>query len=138
MIEQANCRHEYVKIFQRKLKGLERRLLSTRAYLPTGFKQADFGHLGEGSFCFCTKCRTRLYPKRTQQERLAARAALAASQALDKQNAELQSQVDEAGGTSEIHVEELVLESPDFGDVVQEGVVLGGEEDSFEFNEDEG
>lgn len=108
-------------------------MLSTRAYLPTGFKQADFGHLGEGSFCFCTKCRTRLYPKRTQQERLAARAALA-----EKQNAELQLQADDATVRGEVHVEELELEMPDYGDVAQEGVALGEEEDSFEFNDDEG
>lgn len=67
------CRHEYVKIYQRRIKGLERRLVSTRAYLPVGFKMADFGHLSEGSYCFCTKCRARLFPKRTAAEKAAAR-----------------------------------------------------------------
>jgi len=70
-----NCRHEFVRIYQRKLKGLERRLVATKAYLPVGFKMADFGHLSEGSYCFCTKCRARLYPKRTAADRAAARQA---------------------------------------------------------------
>src|SRR6185295_20146566 len=76
------CRHEFVRIYQRKLKGLERRLVATKAYLPVGFKMTDFGHLSEGSYCFCTKCRARLFPKRTAadkaQARLAAQAKLAA------------------------------------------------------------
>ncbi len=71
--EQAACKHEYVRIYQRKLKGLERRLVATRAWLPVGFKQADFGHLSEGSYCFCTKCRARLFPKRTAAEKAQAR-----------------------------------------------------------------
>ncbi|MBX9686362.1 MAG: hypothetical protein K2X27_06640 [Candidatus Obscuribacterales bacterium] len=69
------CRHEYVKIYQRKIKGLERRLVATKAYLPVGFKMADFGHLSEGSYCFCTKCRARLFPKRTAADKAAARLA---------------------------------------------------------------
>jgi len=73
MTEGQPCRHEYVKIFQRKLKGLERRLVGTRAYLPVGFNMVDFKHLSEGSFCFCTSCRKRLFPKRTQAEKEAAR-----------------------------------------------------------------
>ncbi len=73
--ETPPCKHEYVRIFQRKLKGLERRLVSTKAYLPVGFKMADFGHLSEGSFCFCTKCRARLFPKRTAAEKAQARLA---------------------------------------------------------------
>jgi hypothetical protein len=74
----SSCRHEYVRIFQRRLKGLDRRLVSTKAYLPIGFKIGDFGHLGENSYCFCTKCRARLYPKRTQADKLQARLAAAA------------------------------------------------------------
>ena len=69
------CRHEYVRIYQRRIKGLERRLVSTRAYLPVGFKMADFGHLSEGSYCFCTKCRARLFPKRTAADKAQARIA---------------------------------------------------------------
>lgn len=70
---QNNCRHEYVRIYQRRLKGLDRRLVATRAYLPVGFKLGDFGHLSEGSYCFCTKCRKRLFPKRSQGEKEQAR-----------------------------------------------------------------
>ncbi len=73
MTAESNCRHEYVRIFQRRLKGLDRRLVATKAYLPVGFKLGDFGHLSEGSYCFCTKCRKRLFPKRSQQEKDQAR-----------------------------------------------------------------
>jgi hypothetical protein len=76
------CRHEYVRIFQRKLKDLNRRMVCTKAYLPTGFKMGDFQHLGENSFCFCAKCRARLYPKRSQAEKAEARVQLAQSKAL--------------------------------------------------------
>jgi hypothetical protein len=76
------CRHEFVRIYQRKLKGLERRLVATKAYLPVGFKMTDFGHLSEGSYCFCTKCRARLFPKRTAAEKAAARQAALVKQAL--------------------------------------------------------
>ena len=57
------CRHEYVLIFQRKLKDLERRLVKTKAYLPIGFTPNDFNHLSLPSYCFCAKCRFRLFPK---------------------------------------------------------------------------
>lgn len=67
------CRHEYVRIYQRKLKGLDRRLVATRAYLPVGFKMGDFTYLSAGSFCFCSKCRKRLFPKRTEAEKQQAR-----------------------------------------------------------------
>lgn len=76
------CKHEFVRIYQRKLKGLERRLVATKAYLPVGFKMTDFGHLSEGSYCFCTKCRARLFPKRTAADKAAARQANLAKQAL--------------------------------------------------------
>lgn len=122
------CRHEYVKIYQRRLKGLDRRLVSTRAYLPTGFKLGDFGHLSEGSYCFCTKCRTRLFPKRTNADRAQARlAALAGKQAgidLEKDlelekflDADIES--DQEGAEvqlkdgQDVQIEELVTESAD-------------------------
>ena len=70
MAEEANCRHEYVIIYQRRLKGLDRRLVGTRAYLPVGFNMNDFRHLSEGSFCFCTKCRKRLFPRKSKAEKL--------------------------------------------------------------------
>lgn len=150
MAETAVCRHEYVRIYQRKLKGLERRLVMTRAYLPVGFKPGDFGHLGEGSYCFCSKCRARLYPRRTQAEKLAARVALAQGKAsaADAAAAELQERQDrsvlqeaavqealqESGDSLQesaldIHVEELELESADIQDIEAEGVKLSSDED---------
>lgn len=48
-------------------------MVGTRAYLPVGFKMTDFKHLSPGSFVFCTGCRKRLFPKRTQAEKEAAR-----------------------------------------------------------------
>ncbi|HEY9719982.1 MAG TPA: hypothetical protein V6C69_21060 [Trichormus sp.] len=149
MTESAVCRHEYVRIYQRKLKGLDRRLVVTRAYLPVGFKPADFGHLGEGSFCFCSKCRARLYPRRTQAEKLAARVALAQGKAdaAEAAAAELQEQQDrsvlqelaarealqESGDALQepavdIHVEELELEAADIQDIEAEGVKLSSDE----------
>lgn len=73
MTDNKICRHEYVRIYQRRLKGLDRRLVSTKAYLPVGFKVGDFNYLGEGSYCFCSTCRQRLFPKRTTQEKALAR-----------------------------------------------------------------
>ena len=117
--EAPTCKHEFVRIYQRRLKGLERRLVATKAYLPVGFKMADFGHLSEGSYCFCTKCRARLFPKRTAadkaQARLAAQAK-AAGEAIAAENAELDSGelMENSDESSEkensnitIHVEEL-------------------------------
>ena len=80
-----NCRHEFVKIYQRKLKGLDRRLVATKAYLPVGFKMTDFSHLSEGSYCFCSKCRARLYPKRTNADRAQARLIAAAGKLAELQ-----------------------------------------------------
>ncbi|MBI4532475.1 MAG: hypothetical protein HY711_00900 [Candidatus Melainabacteria bacterium] len=140
MSQESTCRHEYVKIFQRRLKGLERRMVATRAYLPVGFKLGDFAHLGEGSYCFCTKCRARLYPRRTQAEKLASRLALAAA----KLEEELESQetLSPAGNQREdvipdIHVEELEPESPDMEDIEAEGVKLTEEETSCELSSEE-
>lgn len=80
------CKHEFVRIYQRKLKGLERRLVATKAYLPVGFKMTDFGHLSEGSYCFCSKCRARLFPKRTAADKAQARLALAQSKLAAAEN----------------------------------------------------
>ena len=91
------CRHEFVRIYQRRLKGLDRRLVATKAYLPVGFKMADFGHLSEGSYCFCTKCRTRLFPKRTAADRAAARQANLAKQALAEEAMLKASRADDEG-----------------------------------------
>ena len=156
MNEEKPCRHEYVRIYQRRLKGLDRRLVSTRAYLPIGFKQADFGHLSEGSYCFCTKCRARLYPKRTQADKLAARVALAqgklnqAAELAELLNpTELHELIDETevtestdtrdledNSSKDIHVEELELESVDAQDIEAEGVKLTEDADTALSEED--
>ncbi len=146
------CRHEYVRIFQRKLKGLERRLVAQRAFLPVGFKLGDFQHLGENSYCFCTKCRTRLYPKRSQAEKELARQERA-KQRLDKLSAEAEnesdldldmeveseqdSQDDEKESDVNIHVEEMDVELVGVEDIVQEGVKLSGDEDGDQCAADE-
>ncbi len=84
MTDEKPCRHEYVRIYQRKLKDLARRLVVRRGYLPTGFKATDFSYMGENGFCFCAHCRVRLYPKRTNAEKAAARLALAESKSVDQ------------------------------------------------------
>jgi hypothetical protein len=138
--ELAACRHEYVRIYQRKLKGLERRLVATKAWLPVGFKQADFSHLGEGSYCFCSKCRARLYPKRSQAEKAQARIDLAASKEakaealLEAQEAaeaaEMIESTDESGSSSvSIHVEEMEVESVDLADLEDSSLSLPDEKD---------
>ncbi len=147
------CRHEYVRIFQRRLKGLDRRLVSMPGYSPIGFKQADFGHLSEGSYCFCTKCRTRLYPRRTTAEKAAARvsnlqakagslAALIETEELNLQQLPdllnfspetgLDADQEEKASDShvDVHVEELELESVDVQDIEAEGVKLMDDEES--------
>jgi hypothetical protein len=133
-IDQTTCRHEFVRIFQRRLKGLERRLVATKAYLPVGFKVADFGHLGEGSYCFCSRCRARLFPKRTAGEKAAAKAALAAEKALASAEfvADEESLVEAADTTDDtsdervpdIHVEELELESTELEDLEEGSVAV--------------
>jgi len=148
------CRHEYVKIFQRKLKGLERRLVATRGFLPTGFKSSDFTHLGEGSYCFCSKCRARLHPRRTQAEKLAARMALVQSRLVEQDlPVELDELTDEAASAVEvcednsqesevdssqtINVEELELGSVDVEDIEADGVKISKEDDVLEVSEED-
>lgn len=152
MTEEKPCRHEYVRIYQRKLKGLERRLVAQRAYLPIGFKPTDFGHLSEGSYCFCAKCRTRLYPRRTNAEKAAARLALAQGKAAQAESEalledvnpeviEAQDSAQEAvkdAAITQIHVEELELESVDMQDIEAEGVKLADDEESDSLADDEG
>ncbi len=137
--ELPTCKHEYVRIFQRKLKGLERRLVSTKAYLPIGFKATDFGHLSEGSFCFCSKCRARLFPRKTQAEKLQARllkAQAAQAEGLETVAEALLEEVGVEGLGAEteetrfgdIHVEELEVEAVDVQDIEAEGVKLSEED----------
>ena len=152
MNEEKPCRHEYVRIYQRRLKGLDRRLVSTRAYLPIGFKQADFSHLSEGSYCFCTTCRARLFPRRTTAEKAAARIVnmqakagltLAALAEADLEGVTLQQLSDAVDGSEsdagsesdpladkavDVHVEELELESVDVQDIEAEGVKIVDED----------
>jgi len=131
MSQESSCRHEYVKLFQRKLKGLERRLVATRAFLPVGFRQGDLGHLGEGSYAFCTRCRARLHPRRTQAEKAAARQALLAGKAQAEAEREEELMVEAAPEreiTPDINVEELELEAVDVQDIEAEGVKLSDEE----------
>jgi hypothetical protein len=103
------------------LKGLERRLVATKAYLPVGFKMADFGHLSEGSYCFCSKCRARLYPKRTNADRAAARLALAAGKQAQLEADLLAEEGGEdvapAANEISISVEEMEVESVDLADL---------------------
>lgn len=120
--EVKTCRHEYVRIFQRKLKGLERRLVATKAWLPVGFKQTDFSHLTEGSYCFCSSCRTRLYPKRTNAEKAQARLALAASKEAQAEQEILDEAAEETTTSTSIHVEELEIESVELEDL-QDGAL---------------
>lgn len=136
MTEDTPCRHEFIRIFQRKLKGLERRLVSTKAYLPVGFKPADLAHLGEGSYCFCSKCRTRLYPRRTAAEKAAARVAVAA----EKQQAELAAAAQAALAREAllaVDVEELELEPVDVQDIEAEGVKLAEDDESCQLADED-
>lgn len=145
MTEEKPCRHEYVKIFQRKLKGLDRRLSVKKAFLPIGFKMGDFTHLGENSFCFCSKCRTRLYPRRSQAEKAANRLALAQGKlsaemdALAESGDAIQeaSDGDELNIGANINVDELELEAVDAQDIVAEGVKLADDDESCKIVDDE-
>lgn len=149
MSESPPCRHEYVRIYQRRLKGLERRLVATRAFLPVGFKAGDFAHLGEGSYCFCAKCRARLYPRRTQAEKAAARLALAQAKTAELEGLQeglpeglqddtLQdSEVAQDSALTQIHVEELELEAVDMQDIEAEGVKLSDDDESCNLTDHE-
>jgi hypothetical protein len=138
--QDKDCRHEFVKIFQRKLKGLERRMVVTRAYLPIGFKPGDLNHLGEGSFCFCAKCRLRLYPRRTQAEKAAARLALAAGKVKEEVEMLEESHADppvEKELVADIDVEELEQEPVDVQDIEADGVKLADDDSSCQLASDE-
>ncbi|MCW5821895.1 MAG: hypothetical protein KIT34_03780 [Cyanobacteria bacterium TGS_CYA1] len=152
--QEKPCRHEYVRIFQRKLKGLERRLVAQKAFLPVGFKIGDFQHLGENSYCFCSKCRARLYPKRSaaekevaRQERLKQRMEkLSPAAGLLDPDIELDSELDsedekelpdidqdpddeEKDSDVNIHVEEMDVELVGVDDIVKEGVKLSADDE---------
>jgi hypothetical protein len=135
MTSDPTCRHEYVRIYQRKLKGLERRLVATKAWLPVGFKMTDFSHLGEGSYCFCSKCRARLYPKRTNAEKAQARLALAASK-LQQAEGEVIEETTEDAVSANLHVEEMVVESVELEDL-EDGAVAIDDDNNCQLTDDE-
>lgn len=165
MTDEKPCRHEYVRIYQRKLKDLARRLVVRRGYLPTGFKTSDFSYMGETGYCFCANCRMRLYPKRTNAEKAAARLALAESKFVAQTFADAQhlSLVPNSLGNVEdpddqlldealdleisesaeldpnqiIHVEELEPEAVDVQDVKIEQGKLPEEEQSTDDDEED-
>lgn len=122
-VEGKPCRHEYVRIFQRRLKGLDRRLVATKAYLPVGFKVGDFGHLSEGSYCFCSTCRKRLFPKRSQAEKDQAR--------LEKQQAKL------AGLAADFASSGMMDDESDSGDIMTGRVDFDDKSADFEVDSDE-
>lgn len=116
-------------------------MVAMRVFLPVGLKVGDFSHLSEGSYCFCTTCRTRLYPRRTAADKAAARVALAMGKAAAAAEAELaltenvdalleSMDAQEVGQkTVDIHVDELELESVDVQDITAEGVKLGDDDE---------
>ena len=126
---EKSCRHEYVKIFQRKYKGLGRRLVSTRGYLPVGFSIKDFAHLSIGSFCFCTGCRARLFPARVDSAKSGKIEALKLNEVeLISQSTEL-SEVSPIEDLQLVNVEELQIESVDVSDISDQKVIVSGEDD---------
>ncbi len=136
-ISEKPCRHEYVKIFQRKYKELGRRLVSTRGYLPTGFSNKDFAFLTSGAYCFCTKCRKRLFPTRHE----AAKPAITnlPDQILDIQISEPTDNiwVEEAAEinqttSQEIEVEELQIEATEVSDIVDKEISVSQQSSTAE------
>jgi hypothetical protein len=127
------CRHEYVKIYQRRYKEYERRLVSTRGYLPTGFSNKDFSFLTPGAYCFCTKCRKCLYPTRGLSNR--GQNTAVAAQVSDNAPIEAADNIwieeipDTSAATSlEIEVEELQVEAADATDIVEKEIAANQED----------
>lgn len=138
MDPEITCRHEFVRIYQRKLKGLERRLVATKAYLPVGFKPTDFSHLGEGSYCFCSKCRLRLFPRRTNAEKAQARLANALSKQQEQEALELANEdsmeeaaIAEQSEGASIAVEELELDATELDELETGSVDVPDEEETL-------
>lgn len=134
-ITEITCRHEFVRIYQRKLKGLERRLVATKAYLPVGFKATDFSHLGEGSFCFCSKCRLRLFPRRTNAEKAQARLANALSKQQELEAAEsvieetMEDAAEEKSNNNAVSVEELEIDATELDELETGNIDIATEEE---------
>lgn len=126
------CRHEYVKIFQRKYKGLGRRLVGTKGYLPVGFSIKDFAYLSYGSYCFCTGCRMRLYPTRVESPKL--------EKVEELKKDDMQLSEETIGSDSEmqvVNVEELQVESIEVSDLADKKVIVSGEIDPEQEEEEE-
>lgn len=124
-INDKPCRHEYVKIFQRKYKNYERRLVSTRGFLPTGFSNKDFSFLNQGTYCFCSKCRKCLYPVKSQKASNTGVQQIAILAAAPVENtwgeeAETESKTNVS---HKIEVEELQVEATDVTDIVDKEIV---------------
>ncbi len=131
------CRHEYVKIFQRRYKDFGRRMVSTRGYLPTGFSNKDFSFLTAGAYCFCSTCRKRLFPNRADTTKTAAANLLSAiptlstelpADPLDNYTVEENATTPESS-SQEIDVEELLIEQTDVTDLIDKAVIVNPEED---------
>ena len=132
------CRHEYVRIFQRKYKDFGRRIVSTRGYLPTGFSNKDFSFLAPGAFCFCTNCRKRLFPNRVEKSKIIPvdlinkipiQALDLPIDFLDNNWVEEPSAATE-NSSQEIEVDELQIEQPDVSDIIDKVIAVSPEEDN--------
>jgi hypothetical protein len=132
MSENNSCRHEFVIMFQRRWTQNGRRLISRRAYLPMGFKTSDLNYLSEESYCFCTKCRTRLHPKFTRAEKEAARQAKKAQQAGAADLGSAVPNYDNNELEKPVEVEELELEETEIELVRPPGLVPPNIEDDEE------
>ena len=154
--KEQSCRHEYVKMFQRKYKGLGRRWVSTRGYLPVGFGAKDFSTLSTGSYCFCTRCRMRLFPVRLDPAKLNRLAQLRDNQSklapasnpeeanliqeeeiwIDENNSDYlnaeEEELKEEQDLKVVNVEELQVESVDISDIADNKVIVSGESDAEE------
>src|ERR1700737_1631312 len=128
------CRHEYVKIFQRKYKDLGRRMVSTRGYLPTGFSNKDFAFLTSGAYCFCTNCRKRLFPTRIEAVKTdvitspSPVVSMPPAEAVDNIWTEESSAVNPVA-SPEIDVEELQIEPIEVSDLIDTSISVNVKEE---------
>jgi hypothetical protein len=136
-INNKSCRHEYVKIFQRKYKDIGRRMVSTRGYLPTGFSNKDFSFLTIGSYCFCSKCRKRLFPFRSEAVKADTIRPVAPTTDLQSTSQKDNIWTEDSPTTSsvssqEIDIEELQIEPTDVGEIVDQGISVNISEEEEE------
>ena len=133
------CRHEYVKIFQRKFKERARRWTSTRGFLPTGFSHKDFAFLSIGTYCFCTVCRKRLFPVRIDVAKVSAQylqnqvLSTQFNPALPEDNIRREENTGPSPDSPQpVEVEELQVESVDVADIVDKGITVSKNEVTVE------